>query len=1075
MRITQVDLENVKSYTRARVSFAPGTNAICGHNGAGKSTLLEAIGFALFGYLAVSQADLVREGEKVATVTVHVEDRDGRCYQVVRKCGSYSQHYVYDPELDQKLTDGSRESMIWLQEFLGLDPSADLAVLFRDAVGVPQGLLTAAFLETPSRRKDIFNPLLRVDEYERVWEGLREPERRLNQMITSEETRIAGLAAQVEPLPQLRERRAALHSEIEGDLAAKAEQEADLTEVTAHLAVLAERKDQMDQLDKAIAQAEATVKATRVRLQSSEEALAASQRAEKVVNETKEGHEAYLAAQETLAALESRRAERDQFRSEQQDVAKTLAVTQERYTGLAQDMEAIEEAKATMARLKPEVDRQTELEAALERAKAKVQQLTVAEHDLSRESSRLSELEQAHDEASVGFKAREEKIAELKALGAELDALRQERERLSEKMLTLEHERAHVAAQIDAAGSRLTSESQALEREEARLHMLNSKLTAIRERWTALAKLDEAITLLRAETEALEADQQELTAEVASHRTRAAHVAAQLAMLSASEEPECPVCGQPLTPEHRAKLRTDYEEQAEAHRRAEAEARAALEEVTSRRQRKAQEIESLEGERKSLPRLEEVMGLEQQIEEQSRSVRARKETVEAVAEALDTEQERLAALEAQIEELKPQLDQVTAARDAQLARVQAREVEVHALPRQADVETLEADLALQRKTLAEVKQRIVELETAPDELARLKAEIEALGDPRHAYERAVSIADREAIVKEALEQARGTIRLLEEDAEQIAAQLKAYADLEVQLASERQALTDHAEAHERYLEHAREAGALEARQKAVEDLLAALKSAESVYTDQVEARATVAADYDADLHQSLLLEQRELDTALARCEERIQQRHAQQEEVVARIERLETAEKDLTAARTRREELDETHRLLTYLRSVLRSAGPEITRALVEIISLHADRLYADIMQTTGSRLRWTEDYDVVLKTQGRERTFQQLSGGEQMAAALAVRLALLRETSTIDMAFFDEPTANLDAERRFNLARQILNVKGFSQLFVISHDDTFEQDTDHIVRVWKENGVSFVDTGEPSRESAAAFGLGEE
>ena len=35
------------------------------------------------------------------------------------------------------------------------------------------------------------------------------------------------------------------------------------------------------------------------------------------------------------------------------------------------------------------------------------------------------------------------------------------------------------------------------------------------------------------------------------------------------------------------------------------------------------------------------------------------------------------------------------------------------------------------------------------------------------------------------------------------------------------------------------------------------------------------------------------------------------------------------------------------------------------------------------------------------------------------------------------------------------MNVKGFSQLFVISHDDTFERDTDHVVRVVKENGVS--------------------
>jgi exonuclease SbcC len=84
------------------------------------------------------------------------------------------------------------------------------------------------------------------------------------------------------------------------------------------------------------------------------------------------------------------------------------------------------------------------------------------------------------------------------------------------------------------------------------------------------------------------------------------------------------------------------------------------------------------------------------------------------------------------------------------------------------------------------------------------------------------------------------------------------------------------------------------------------------------------------------------------------------------------------------------------------------------------------------------------------------------MAAALSVRLALLRELSAIDVAFFDEPTSNLDDTRRDNLAEQILSVRntGFSQLFVISHDDTFEQVTNHIVRVRKEQGESRVEVG---------------
>jgi len=119
--------------------------------------------------------------------------------------------------------------------------------------------------------------------------------------------------------------------------------------------------------------------------------------------------------------------------------------------------------------------------------------------------------------------------------------------------------------------------------------------------------------------------------------------------------------------------------------------------------------------------------------------------------------------------------------------------------------------------------------------------------------------------------------------------------------------------------------------------------------------------------------------------------------------------------------------------------------------------VFSDIMQDYTRHLSWKEDYGITLEIDGRERQFAQLSGGEQMSAALAVRLALLREMSNIDVAFFDEPTTNLDETRRDALARQILEVKGFRQLFVISHDDTFEQATQNLIRIARINGVSTV------------------
>src|SRR5260370_37576896 len=110
-------------------------------------------------------------------------------------------------------------------------------------------------------------------------------------------------------------------------------------------------------------------------------------------------------------------------------------------------------------------------------------------------------------------------------------------------------------------------------------------------------------------------------------------------------------------------------------------------------------------------------------------------------------------------------------------------------------------------------------------------------------------------------------------------------------------------------------------------------------------------------------------------------------------------------------------------------------------------------MGDRSAQLSWTDDYEISLLRQGVKRAFAQLSGGEQMSAALAVRLALLKKLSTINIAFFDEPTQNMDEQRRSNLAEQIRRVRGFDQLIVISHDDPFEQGLDSLIRLRKQDG----------------------
>lgn len=135
-------------------------------------------------------------------------------------------------------------------------------------------------------------------------------------------------------------------------------------------------------------------------------------------------------------------------------------------------------------------------------------------------------------------------------------------------------------------------------------------------------------------------------------------------------------------------------------------------------------------------------------------------------------------------------------------------------------------------------------------------------------------------------------------------------------------------------------------------------------------------------------------------------------------------------------------------RQVYNNSGPRIIQFYLQEIVREADRLFRELMDRPGVALNWTEDYEIQIQEGGAWRNFKTLSGGEQMAAALAVRLALLKVLADIDCAFFDEPTTNMDRLRRLQLAESLGNLKSFQQLFVISHDDTFETITENVIRV---------------------------
>lgn len=180
---------------------------------------------------------------------------------------------------------------------------------------------------------------------------------------------------------------------------------------------------------------------------------------------------------------------------------------------------------------------------------------------------------------------------------------------------------------------------------------------------------------------------------------------------------------------------------------------------------------------------------------------------------------------------------------------------------------------------------------------------------------------------------------------------------------------------------------------------------------------------------------------------------------------LEKNEKELKRLYEQKELLDKLKIILenqkrgrvfakVIFEDVLKNAGERIGGIYRQHLTAKANDMFKE-MTNENAELMWEEDYNVIITdyyaNEKRQRVFRQLSGGEQMAAALSIRLSFISALTNTKIAFFDEPTTNLDSERRNNLAALLPKVvNDFTQVFVISHDDTFDSVTQNLIKLHK-------------------------
>ena len=245
------------------------------------------------------------------------------------------------------------------------------------------------------------------------------------------------------------------------------------------------------------------------------------------------------------------------------------------------------------------------------------------------------------------------------------------------------------------------------------------------------------------------------------------------------------------------------------------------------------------------------------------------------------------------------------------------------------------------------------------------------------------------------------------------------------------------------------------REAAYQQQLHSTQEAERTLQAAEEAYNSAKAAFDLAELATVSTEITRLREVLAQLVENMKHLQKNMDELGQKIAHAEELHIQLEAAQQELQTLEDLNTMMKQFRELIKEAAPHVLKAMLGDISAEANRIFGEIMGDRSAQLSWQNDYEIVLRRQGVNRTFAQLSGGEQMSAALSVRLALLKKLSTLNIAFFDEPTQNMDELRRMNLAEQIRRVRGFEQLIVISHDDTFEQGLDSLVRLRKTDGAT--------------------
>jgi exonuclease SbcC len=1021
MHVTKVQLENIKSHANAEFNFERGTIAITGENGAGKTTIIEAIAYALFDFLDYKPKDnFIRRGAKKGVVRVSfISDLDEREYVVYRDTGQG--YYVFDPELNVRIAE-KKEVSTFLHQHLGIEAGTDLEALFRSAIGVPQGTFTADFLRTAADRKKSFDKLLKVEEYKKSADELLKTVNLIKDKSNEVEKRIENAKGQL-----------SRYNEIENEYKNITANLKELNETLAALQKeIKERSRVVNELDKAETKVNETSNRKERLSVASEEAARrlkekkterdkAKAAAEKL-NVIETDYKNHLAALETLSQLETQRAARDKLKNEATKIESSIVASQNEIKRLENEIAKAIQAGVDAKELKPLIEKQESFEKKREELIAKRAQAQSARESFNKIETERNTLREQYKQIKKQIdEAAQHKDAEENAKGLQGERMEVETQlSVNEKAATsqghLQSQRKDVSKEVE----RLKKEITAHEKEIAELEKFSSLASKVSELTAKENELTESLARLRASIERDEKFQSEV-------KNGLCPILSERCLNVEKKE------GQTLEDYFKGQFE-NYKTQLATLEKEKKDVSVSV--------REAREAE------KHLSKLERA---KEQLAQERKLFAERQETLKRI-------DDELSSIPSDAKERAKELKSKLVLIDAELIKAnEAAKLYAGLKPLQQRLDEVEKE-GISKKTESDQIAKVAnQFEKIEKEISATEKDLKKLNDPRLRETVLLNEAARETGLKAELESANKKSEEFQSHANALNEQLREFLQLDSLWNAAREQRDKTASNYREYLVAKSLADELPQRQNELDKAAEEHKRKESEAKDAAKEYNESLKLYDRERHAKervALSSSREQSAKVSAQLESATQREAS---LKTELEVLAKVREEMREEFNQKEKLDELHDATEFIRDTLKKAGPIVTESYLYNINLESNQLFREISGDASRTLKWSRDYEIILEESGYERPFQNLSGGEQMAAALSVRLALLKQLSDIRIAFFDEPTTNMDLTRRERLAEQIGQITNFDQLFVISHDDAFTNSVDNTIHVAKEKDETSV------------------